>query len=327
MACVNAVDERMPPMFVLKGKTSKSLHGRNTECALKGSRWAFQTNGWMDDSLGERWFNDVFLKHCGHDRPQLLILDGHSSHETLGMLMRAMEENIHIHALPPHTTHALQPLDKCVFAPLNHAYNDACSQFLQENPWNQVNKRSFPGLFAQAWKKSVTPSNILSGFRSCGIYPLNKEVLPNSVFGPSEPTDFPFNPLPVSPNQSQSVIEEPSSVNVCSLNTANELLTAFPLPLDTQDLIPLQSDDDTTTTTHVVDTTASNIIDISDPSLLQLLSEEAITIDPLTDKCGNDVVIPIDFELSSVTPSPSFPGNVLSFTDTTEYEIKSMFIP
>jgi len=230
-------------------------------------------------------------------------------------------------ALPPHTTHALQPLDKWVFGPLNRAYNDACSQFLQENPWNQVNKRSFPGLVPQAWEKSVTPSNILSGFRSCGIYPLNKEVLPNSVFGPSEPTDFPFNPLPVSPNQSQSVIEEPSTANVCSLNTANELLTAFPLPLDTQDLIPLQSDDDTTTTTPVVDTTASNIIDISDPSLLQLLSEEAITIDPLTDKCGNDVVIPIDFELSSVTPSPSFPGNVLSFTDTTEYEIKSMFIP
>jgi hypothetical protein len=58
----------------------------------------------MDDNIGEQWFNDVFIKFCGPARPQLLILDGHSSHETLAILIRAMEENIHILSLPPHTT-------------------------------------------------------------------------------------------------------------------------------------------------------------------------------------------------------------------------------
>ncbi|XP_045210605.2 jerky protein homolog-like [Mercenaria mercenaria] len=107
MTCVNASGRRMPPMFVVKGKTSRSLYGFNTSAAPIGTRWAWQKNGWMDDNLGERWFNEVFLEFCGSERPQLLILDGHSSHETLGILMRAMEENIHILALPPHTTHAL----------------------------------------------------------------------------------------------------------------------------------------------------------------------------------------------------------------------------
>ena len=31
MTCVNAVGNVMPPMFIVKGKTSRSLHGFNTE--------------------------------------------------------------------------------------------------------------------------------------------------------------------------------------------------------------------------------------------------------------------------------------------------------
>lgn len=189
MACVNASGKRIPPMFVVKGKTSRSLHGFNTAMAPTGSRWAFQKNGWMDDSIGEKWFAEVFLQHCGKERPQLLILDGHSSHETLGILMRAMEENIHILALPPHTTHFLQPLDRSVFGPLNKAYNAECSEYLQDNPLHQINKWSFPELFRKSWNKAVTCSNIVSGFKSCGIYPVNEASIPDKAFGPSEPSD------------------------------------------------------------------------------------------------------------------------------------------
>jgi hypothetical protein len=37
-----------------------------------------QKNGWMTDSIGERWFEEVFIAQCGDQRPQLLVLDGHS---------------------------------------------------------------------------------------------------------------------------------------------------------------------------------------------------------------------------------------------------------
>ena len=75
MACVNAAGEKMPPMFVVKGKTSRSLHGFNTIAAPEGSKWDYQVNGWMNDELGEKWFQQVFLEHCGPQRPQLIILD------------------------------------------------------------------------------------------------------------------------------------------------------------------------------------------------------------------------------------------------------------
>jgi hypothetical protein len=105
--------------------------------------------------------------------------------------MRAMDENIHILALPPHTTHQLQPLDRSVFGPLNRAYNKACSQYVQENPLNQINKWSFPGLFRTAWESALTSQNISSGFRACGIYPYDPSVITDEAFAPSQPTDVP----------------------------------------------------------------------------------------------------------------------------------------
>lgn len=57
----------------------------------------------------------VFLQYCGPEHPQFLILDGHSRHESLAILHRAIVENIYILALPPHTTNHLQLLNKSVF--------------------------------------------------------------------------------------------------------------------------------------------------------------------------------------------------------------------
>ena len=58
----------------------------------------------MTDSIGERSFEEVFLAQCGDQRPQLLLLDGHSSHESLAILELAIQHVIHILCLPSHTT-------------------------------------------------------------------------------------------------------------------------------------------------------------------------------------------------------------------------------
>lgn len=160
MACVNAAGIVMPPMVIVKGKTHRSLYGFNTKDAPQNTIWTFSKKAWMEDSLSEQWFRDVFLKNCGNHRPQLLILDGHGSHETLGLLQLAESENIFIMALPPHTTHHLQPLDKAVFAPFNKAYDRECSEFLSEHTCNSVNKWTFPGIFRKAWEEGLTKETL-----------------------------------------------------------------------------------------------------------------------------------------------------------------------
>ena len=74
---------------------------------------------------------------------------------TLGYMTKTLNQIIL--ALPSHTTHFLQPLDRSVFGPLNKAYNRYCSEFLSDHPCNLVNKWTFPGLFfSKAWVTAMT---------------------------------------------------------------------------------------------------------------------------------------------------------------------------
>ncbi|MES9881787.1 MAG: helix-turn-helix domain-containing protein [Sedimenticola sp.] len=307
MACVNAVGRRMPPMFIVKGKTSKSLHGFNTTEAPIGSRWYYQDNGWMTDSIGEKWFNEVFLQFCGTERPQLLILDGHSSHETLAILQRALEENIHILALPPHTTHYLQPLDRAVFGPLNRYYNEECSEYIRNSSLHQINKWTFPTLFRKSWDKGVTSVNIRSGFRACGIYPFNPHAVPGSAVEPSEPTNRPA--APITPTTSDDAAE-------CSVNDL--LSDAGDMPVATVEIASGMAF--SPSTSLPTDLPVTTIIDISNPAeLLKLIETGDIIITP----DNNDSTTPsIDH-----TADPTYAVPIVSTNETLLREIEEVFLP
>lgn len=121
-------------------------------------------------------------------RQQLLNFDGHYFRESLAILESAIQNDINIISLPLDTIHALQPLDRSVFGPMNTAYNSACSHFLDQNHLNSVNKWSYPGLLAVTWETAVNTTNIPSGFRSCRIYPSNPDAVSPLMLKPSDIT-------------------------------------------------------------------------------------------------------------------------------------------
>lgn len=110
MACGNAIGEAMPPMLIFKGKTKKSLFGYNIAASPPNSVWTYNDKAWMNEELAQEWSRKTTNS------------DGHGSHETLGLLDLAAEQNIYVFVLPPHTTHYLQPLYRTVFGPFNIAY-------------------------------------------------------------------------------------------------------------------------------------------------------------------------------------------------------------
>ncbi|XP_069108119.1 uncharacterized protein [Argopecten irradians] len=238
MACVNAAGKTMSPMFVVKGKTNVSIHGFDTSAAPVGTKWAVQENGWMTDKIGEQWFRDIFLAECGEERPQLLVLDGHSSHESLAILELARENNISILCLPPHTTHILQPLDRSVFGPFSNAYNTACSDYMAQNPLNSVSKWNFPGLVKCAWDSSFTVKNIQNGFRVCGIFPFNPNAISKESYAPSKPTDRPVSSctqssidVSAAPCFAPKLMENPSSSDISSIKIPSASLLTVPSPV------------------------------------------------------------------------------------------------
>lgn len=89
-------------------------------------------------------------------------------------------------AFHPHTTHCLQPLDRSLFGSLKKSYDRQSSKDMNKDPNNTIVtcKWTFPGRLKIQWDDAVTPKNVKSGFKACGIYILNPGAIPDYVYKP-----------------------------------------------------------------------------------------------------------------------------------------------
>ena len=131
----------------------------------------------MDRELFGLWFKHHFLSYVPSVRPILLLMDGHSSHYCPSTIRLAAQEHIILFALPPNTTHLSQPLDKGCFGPLKMAWRDECHRYLTMHPGRVITKFQFTSLFKNAWLKSMSVANITGGFRTTGVYPVDRNAL------------------------------------------------------------------------------------------------------------------------------------------------------
>ena len=96
----------------------------------------------------------TFLKHTVPARPLLLLLDGHSSHFQLEVIRYVKTSEVIVFCLPPHTTHASQPLDVAVFGPLKQHWTNSCHKYMQKNPGKGITKYQFSGLLKKlGWRQ------------------------------------------------------------------------------------------------------------------------------------------------------------------------------
>ena len=80
-----------------------------------GRLWAFS------------WVDEAHLPPvcCSWTSTVLLLIDGHKSHLTLECIDLARKNQVILLCVPPHTTHALQPLDVAVFKALKAYFSQA----------------------------------------------------------------------------------------------------------------------------------------------------------------------------------------------------------
>ena len=174
IGCISAVGQAIPPFVIFD---AKNLNVEWTNGEVPGTTYGLSEKGWVDTELFRGWLVDHFLKHAVATRPLFLLLDGHSSHYQPELIHFAKDHDIVLFCLPPHTTHESQPLDTTVFGPLKQHWRSVCHEYMQSNPGKLVTKYQFSPLLNKAWMLTMTPSNICSGFKKCGIYPFN----PNAI--------------------------------------------------------------------------------------------------------------------------------------------------
>ena len=104
----------------------------------------------LDEELFLTWFEEIFVPETSQVRPTLLIIDGHGSHISYNIIKRAVEENIKIILLPPHTTNVLQPLDVDLFRSLKanlSKVTDGVKMLSVTGDYQNINKTNFTALF------------------------------------------------------------------------------------------------------------------------------------------------------------------------------------
>ena len=144
-------------------------------------------SGWMTADI---FSNDV-LPHivkntCAtKENPILILLDNHASHVSLSTILYCRENGIHLVTFPPHCSHKLQPLDVSVYGPMKGFYRKALHDWQLSHPGTRVTLYDMGGIFGRAYDLAFTRSNIISGFRATGIFPLNSDVFNETDFLPA----------------------------------------------------------------------------------------------------------------------------------------------
>ena len=105
------------------------------------------------------------------------------THVSIDLAKETKKEDITIVKYPPHVTDQLQPLDVTCFGPLKHKWESLLNEWVVE--WgSKLTKANFVNLLSKVWHEGLKPSNVVSGFRATGIFPVDREKYKKSRLDP-----------------------------------------------------------------------------------------------------------------------------------------------
>jgi len=194
LAMINAFGDVLPPMVIHKGKNV----GKGwKDGAPYGTLVRASMNGWINKELFLEFGKHVvgFIKSqpsLNNGHPHVIVMDNHYSHVfNLEFLSLMVANNIHVFALPSHTSHWLQPLDRVPFGTFKRKWNEEMRQFTRNTAGRKLEKKEFFRVFTPVWQKSMTVELSQSGFRATGLFPVNSNAVPEEAFAPSKVSDRP----------------------------------------------------------------------------------------------------------------------------------------
>lgn len=129
---------------------------------------------------------------------------------TLEVVDLCCKHNIILFCLPPHTTHALQPLDVAVFKSLKDHFSKSVRAVAFTKKDFIVSKREFSRVLRSPFECAFSIPNIKSGFRKSGIYPFNPDAVEKAKMIPST-----LHSSSLNESSSDSSTPYPSSQSSC----------------------------------------------------------------------------------------------------------------
>ncbi|KJZ69327.1 hypothetical protein HIM_11285 [Hirsutella minnesotensis 3608] len=167
LECVSASGQRLTPCVVYTGSR------------LQGQWFPEEVPNWKYDCTPSGWANNRSLW-------RILLLDGHKAHVTDELMYEAYLNKVQLLYLPPHTSHATQPLDVGVYGPLKTNFRELTRGLHSHDATAPVQKQRFLKIYEKASARAFTVDNVKGGFRGAGIYPTNVERALQAIVKPAE---------------------------------------------------------------------------------------------------------------------------------------------
>lgn len=144
--------------------------------------WGIGTSasGWMDTLNFVEYIKKVLYPSLVRNKtkfPVLYFVDGHKSHTAFEAAEICEKLGIILVALCPNSTRILQPADVAVFRPLKNSWARVIDEMQSENPTESVTMLNFGKLLQKANTIALKESTIVNGFRACGLFPFNPNVV------------------------------------------------------------------------------------------------------------------------------------------------------
>ncbi|XP_046684451.1 MFS-type transporter clz9-like [Homalodisca vitripennis] len=164
----------LPPYVVYK---AQHLYDSWREGGPANSGYNRTKSGWFDSFCFSDWVETVALPYFRQfDSVKYLIGDNLSSHLSLDVIKKCNESKVKFIFLPSNSTHITQPLDVAFFRPLKISWRAILKDW-KNGPGRYeatVPKDKFPSLLKKVFE-TCKPDNIISGFKKCGIIPINRK--------------------------------------------------------------------------------------------------------------------------------------------------------
>jgi hypothetical protein len=188
VACANAVGAgAIPPMILYKGKRMKREFADDLP---PGSVCQMTEKGFITTKSFADWL---------HQAPAYLFLMVHRA--TLIMRLWKLQKSTKFRC-------KLQPLDTANFTSYEYHWDHEVMLYWNNHDERSITKQRFGKIFSKVWDKSVTPSNIKSGFQGTDIYPFDPSTIPEEAFAPSVATATSY---PQNSEQQGTSIPQPST--------------------------------------------------------------------------------------------------------------------
>lgn len=170
--CINASGGSIKPYIIHVGTEPRDSWFLPTE-ELPDWKWGLSSKGWSNNELGLDWLSTWFIPQTGGaTRHRILMLDQHESHVSHQFQLMAVQNNVHLFYLVPHSSGVLQPLDTGPFSPLSASYSKELTKVIP-NGFSTITRPQFAKVYMAARPQAFTERNIRAGWKKAGWNPFN----------------------------------------------------------------------------------------------------------------------------------------------------------